>query len=136
MIIHKVCPVIVREIGARKEILVFRHPNGDIQIVKGTVESNESFESAALRELNEESGIANVSSIESNGIWESGYDHQIWHFYLCQVEESLAENWTHFANDDGGLYFNFFWFDIDEEPTDEWHPIFQDALKYIKTNFF
>lgn len=136
MTIHKVCPVIIRQNNSRTEILVFRHPHGDIQIVKGTVEPNENLESAALRELSEESGIENVVSIEFKGSWKTGYNDQIWHFYSCNVEQNLAENWTFFANDDGGLNFNFFWFNLNEKPNDEWHPIFQAALRFIKSNFF
>lgn len=136
MIIHKVCPVIIRKNNSRNEILVFRHPKGDIQIVKGTVEPNENLESAALRELREESSIKNVASVEFKGSWKTNFENQTWHFYLCNVDENLPEKWTFFANDDGGLDFNFFWFDLDKQPNDEWHPIFQDALNYIKTIFF
>ena len=136
MTIHKVCPVIIRETDGRKEILVFRHPRGDIQIVKGTVEPNENLENAALRELSEESGIENVASVVFKGTWDTTFENQIWHFYLCNVKQNLPENWTFFANDDGGLIFSFFWFDLAKEPTEEWHPLFQGALKYIQTNFF
>lgn len=136
MKIHKVCPVIFRKNPLKTEILVFRHPAGDIQLVKGTVEPNEDLQAAALRELKEESGIEQVKTLVPKGIWDTGDDNQIWHFYLCGIEEKLAENWTFFANDDGGLDFSFFWFDLDENPSDEWHPIFQNALAYIKTHFF
>ena len=136
MKIQKVCPVIIRQNGSRKEILVFRHPAGDIQIVKGTVEANEDLQIATLRELKEESGIEKVSNIEPKGIWVTGYDNQIWHFYLCSVEEKLPKTWTYFANDDGGLDFSFFWFDLSENPSDEWHLIFQAALVFIKTHSF
>ena len=54
-LIEKVVPVILRDINQRTEILVFKHPIAGIQIVKGTVETNEELEEAALRELYEES---------------------------------------------------------------------------------
>ena len=50
-LIEKVVPVIFRNINQRTEILVFKHPIAGIQIVKGTVETNEELEEAALREL-------------------------------------------------------------------------------------
>lgn len=132
--IQKVCPFIIREMDFRQEILVFRHPIGnDIQLVKGTVEEDENLESAALRELLEESGIEYLSAIEFKGSQEIGDENQIWHFFYCQPKDLLPDSWTFFANDDGGLNFSFFWFDIDENPSDEWHPTFQQALKFIKS---
>ena len=56
-LIEKVVPVIFRNINQRTEILVFKHPIAGIQIVKGTVETNEELEEAALRELYAESGF-------------------------------------------------------------------------------
>lgn len=132
--IHKVCPFIIRENNSRREILVFRHPVGDdIQLVKGTVEANENLESAALRELAEESGINKLSKIEFKGSREIGTENQIWHFFYCQPTSVLPDGWTFFANDDGGLNFSFFWFDIDETPSDEWHPTFRQSLEFIKS---
>lgn len=134
MKIHKVCPFIIRQNGARQEILVFRHPIGnDVQFVKGTVEENEDLKTAALRELFEESGIENISKIEFAGAQEIETENQIWHFFRCEIQAELPESWTFFANDDGGLDFNFFWFDLAEKPSDEWHSVFQEALKFIKS---
>ena len=59
-LIEKVVSVILRDINQRTEILVFKHPIAGIQIVKGTVETNEELEKAALRELYEESGISSA----------------------------------------------------------------------------
>jgi 8-oxo-dGTP pyrophosphatase MutT (NUDIX family) len=134
MKVHKVCPFIIRQKSARQEILVFRHPIGNnVQFVKGTVEENEDLEAAALRELFEESGIENVYKIEFAGTQEIGNENQIWHFFRCFPQIELAESWTFFANDDGGLYFSFFWFDLAETPSEEWHPVFQEALSFIKS---
>ena len=132
--IHKVCPFIIRENNSRKEILVFRHPIGnDVQLVKGTVEENEDFETAALRELFEESGIENLSAIEFKGSQKIGTANQIWHFFFCQAKDDLPNNWSFLANDDGGLTFSFFWFDLAEKTSAEWHPVFQEALNFIKS---
>ncbi|NJM54498.1 MAG: NUDIX domain-containing protein [Blastocatellia bacterium] len=132
--IHKVCPFIIRQRDKQKEILVFRHPIGNnIQFVKGTVEAGENLEVAARRELLEESGIEKLSKIEFKGSRKIGTEKQIWHFFYCHPADVLPESWTFFANDDGGLNFSFFWFDIEESPSDEWHPTFQQALKFIKS---
>lgn len=132
--IHKVCPFIIRENDSQQEILVFRHPLGnDIQLVKGTAEADENLETAAKRELFEESGIEKLSKIEFKGSMPIGTENQIWHFFHCQPDEILPDNWTFFANDDGGLNFSFFWFDINEPLSDEWHSVFKQALDYIKS---
>ena len=135
MKIQKVVPVVLRVQNAEIQILVFRHPLAGIQIVKGTVELNEILEEAALRELFEESGIKQVMVQSYLGIYfpkETGLNL---HVFLCEVHELLAETWTHFCLDDGGLGFQFFWHPLFAEPTDEWHPIFQDLLYFIQTQY-
>lgn len=132
--IHKVCPFIIRQTDIRTEILIFRHPIGnDIQFVKGTVEEDENLEAAAKRELLEESGIENLSAIEFKGSQKIGTEKLIWHFFYCQPKDILPDNWTFFANDDGGLNFSFCWWNLNENPSEDWHPVFQQALKFIKT---
>ena len=134
MTTEKVCPVVLRRKGGRIEVLAFRHPTAGFQLVKGDVEPGEDPIDAARRELAEESGITTISSIEPKGVWESGYDGQVWHFYLCAVEEDLPESWIFFANDGGGQNFNFFWFRMGDDFGEEWHPVFVRALAYIEVN--
>lgn len=70
----KVCPVVLRKSGSNLELLVFEHPLADVQLIKGTLElTDSSVESAALRELEEESGISKVSSTKYLRSWESGF---------------------------------------------------------------
>lgn len=57
-VIEKVCPVILREGQKGNDMLVFRHPLAGSQIVKGTVEPDESLKAAVIREMVEESGVA------------------------------------------------------------------------------
>ena len=135
MFVEKVCPVIFREKDSIKEILVFRHPFAGIQLVKGTLEQNEDPNAAALRELAEESGISEVSLIDFKGMLEFEEVNQRWHFYLCKPKEILKESWDFFANDDGGLNFSFFWFRLNETPSDEWHHLHLKALEFIKITF-
>ena len=135
MKVEKVCPVVIREKNGLREILAFRHPSAGLQIVKGTIESGENSQVAALRELAEESGINLVSSCEFKGISDLITENQTWYFYHCIIDEDLKNAWDFFANDDGGINFSFFWFNLNEKPSNDWHPTFLRALDYIKTNF-
>ena len=132
---EKVWPVIFRERNAQKEILAFRHPLAGLQLVKGTVEENEDLQAAALRELAEESGIFEVSAIAFKGTLEFAERAQLWHFFLCDAREELPDRWDFFTADDGGLNYAFFWFPLGEAPSGEWHPVFRQALEFIKTAF-
>ena len=135
MKVEKVCPVIIRKNNGLRQILAFRHPLAGFQIVKGTIEDGENSHAAALRELAEESGITSVSKCEFKGISDEITENQTWYFYHCTVNEDLKNAWDFFANEDGGINFSFFWFYINEELSNNWHPTFHRALDYIKTNF-
>jgi 8-oxo-dGTP pyrophosphatase MutT (NUDIX family) len=128
----KVCPVVIRGGGADRQILVFRHPLAGVQLVKGTIELDEKPGPAALRELREESGIETAQVSGSLGIWDSGHDGQIWEFVGVRVPRLLPDRWTHRAPDDGGHEFEFFWHDLAQSPSAEWHPLFVAALEFIR----
>jgi 8-oxo-dGTP pyrophosphatase MutT (NUDIX family) len=53
----KVTAFITRDYGGVQQLLVFRHPNGSLQIPAGTANVGEAPEAAALREGGEESGL-------------------------------------------------------------------------------
>ncbi|MEG2468886.1 MAG: NUDIX domain-containing protein [Comamonas sp.] len=125
----KACPVVIRGQGAI-EILAFEHPLAGLQLVKGTIETGESSRAAALRELREESGLSASNVSADLGIWTSGYANQIWAFHLCEVDSPL-ESWIHRTSDDGGHDFKFFWYPLSQQPNEQWHSLFQGALKYI-----
>lgn len=57
---RKVTVFCTRGIGDAAEILLFQHPTAGIQLPAGTVEPEEPFEAAALRELAEETGVTNT----------------------------------------------------------------------------
>lgn len=107
MSVDKSCPVILR---AREtlEILAFEHPLAGLQLVKGSVEPGEPADLAAVRELVEEAGIQ--STVKRNlGVWRSIVTGHTWAFYECHVAQDLPDTWVHFAEDDGGHEFRFFW---------------------------
>ncbi|WP_242169116.1 MULTISPECIES: NUDIX domain-containing protein [unclassified Pseudomonas] len=126
MVIAKACPVVLRK-KQTLEILAFEHPLAGFQLVKGSVEPGETTETAAIRELREESGITG-SVIRGLGTWYSEITGHTWAFHQCQASVELADTWTHFAEDDGGHEFRFFWHPLSSELTPEWHPIFKGAL--------
>lgn len=111
---------------------MFRHPLAGIQLVKGSIERLESPDAAALRELQEESGIASGHVLRDLGIWTSGFEDQVWSFHEVWVSQELPETWSHIAADDGGQTFSFFWHPLGAAPSDEWHALFVGALNFIR----
>jgi len=91
MIPTKACPIVLRDSTASK-IMAFRHPSAGIQLVKGTIEPGERPANAALRELREESGIANATVYQDLGLWDAQYEGQIWSFQLCSTSQALPES--------------------------------------------
>ncbi|CAH0536600.1 NUDIX hydrolase [Vibrio marisflavi] len=129
----KVCPVVLRKTGTALELLLFEHPLANVLLVKGTLELTDcSIYSAALRELQEESGISKISSTMYLGSWESGFQNQQWHFVLCEIEQNLPNHWGFYTQDDGGHEFNFFWHKLGDETTFKCHKLFSDAIKQVE----
>ncbi len=126
---NKACPVVLRQ-GAGLEILAFRHPLAGLQLVKGSIEAGEASAAAAVRELAEEAGVQGIA-VRPLGIWQSGFPGQVWAFHECRVVQALAESWSHRCGDDGGHEFSFFWHPLAEAPSEQWHPLFQQALAYL-----
>lgn len=130
--VHKVCPVVLRLRDGREQILAFRHPLAGTQLVKGTLEPGEQPAAAALRELAEESGIDRASATEKIGELDIPEAEQRWDFYLCSPDDDLPEQWDFFTTDGGGHVFRFFWYNLDDEPDESWHPDFRTALAYVR----
>ncbi len=129
--IDKVCPVVFRDASMR-EILAFEHPQAGIQLVKGSVEPGESVRAAALRELEEESGISNAGIAQDLGTWNSEHNGHVWSLQLCTFKPALPERWVHHCVDDGGHDLSFFWHDVASEPDENWRPQFRRALEAIR----
>ncbi|RMS84389.1 NUDIX hydrolase [Pseudomonas savastanoi] len=130
MTADKACAVVVRERGAL-EILAFEHPLAGLQLVKGSVEPGESTDMAAVRELMEEAGIQ-ATVRRHLGEWRSPVTGHTWAFHECHVAQDLPDNWVHFAEDDGGHEFRFFWHPLMSEPSERWHQVFKDALSFLR----
>lgn len=129
---HKACPVVFRD-SSMRQILAFEHPTDGVQLVKGRIESGEDGRAAALRELREEAGIANTSIAKDLGIWNSGYEGQVWSLHLCTYLPDAPEVWTHYCQDDGGHALKFFWHDVHTEAGNGWAPVYRRALAEIRS---
>ena len=109
----KVCPLIIRQHAyfgtIQSEVLLFRHPNHSIQVVKGTLEQDETVLSACCRELWEESGLKS-SENDFKFLTELSFNnyHQYWHVYFSKVQEH-RDDWSWQTIDDHGHKFHFFW---------------------------
>jgi 8-oxo-dGTP pyrophosphatase MutT (NUDIX family) len=129
--IDKVCPVVFRDASLR-QILAFEHPAAGVQLVKGGIEPGETVRAAALRELEEEAGIANTGIAHDLGTWDSEHRGHVWSLQMCTFTPTLPDSWVHRCADDGGHYLKFFWHDVAAEPTEEWRPHYRRALKAIR----
>jgi ADP-ribose pyrophosphatase YjhB (NUDIX family) len=130
---RKACPVVVRQNQDRFEILAFRHPIAGCQLVKGSIEAGEDVGQAALRELCEESGICDSRIGSFLGTIQVTEPNQEWHLVVCSTGV-LPDTWTHHTEDDGGHDFEFFWHPMERPLGDEWHPVFKQAINFIRRN--
>lgn len=133
--IKKVVPILIRRKAQTLEILAFRHPLAGMQLVKGSIEPNETYENAAIRELFEESGLIARDNPKFIGSLVLKSTQQDWFFYYCEIDQTAPDTWTYFCLDDGGLTFEFFWYSMHEEPSEDWHEIFKEALTFLRTFF-
>ena len=117
----KVCPIILRDFPTsphrQLEILLFRHPDHNIQFVKGTLEINEDPLMASVRELWEESGLKR--SVDDFHFFKDFHfpKHQhIWKVYWAQIKEQ-RDQWAWQTIDDQGHQFDFFWCSLNQFQT-------------------
>ncbi|MFK7801719.1 MAG: NUDIX domain-containing protein [Anaerolineae bacterium] len=131
-LIEKAVPVVLRQSAHGVEILVFEHPIAGRQLVKGSVEPNESAEDAAVRELAEESGLIGVSKTIFLGDQIYNDSAQQWFFFRCLFDRKLPDQWEFFTQDDGGHLFKFHWRPIEDKIDNPAGPIFELAREFIE----
>lgn len=130
---EKVCALPYRETSSALEVLSFSHPLAGHQFIKGTLKSEEHPAIGAERELREESGLSIAASPILLGRDVIGSPPIPWHFYAFEATD-LPDAWTHWTEDGGGLLFSFFWHPLDKELDSEWHPIFHQAYRAIRSS--
>lgn len=128
---NKACAIVLRTQGAHQEILAFRHPHGDCQFVKGSIEAGELASEAAVRELWEEAGIAHALHSRDLGVWDADYKSQVWSIHLLEVESPLPDQWSHTNQDNGKQIFHFFWQPLDQAAGADWRPVYARALGHV-----
>ncbi len=83
--------VVFRRVDATVEILLLKHESGKWMLPKGTIESGETAEEVAQREIREETGLSNVRVVADLGeerysfFWRSEdtyYDKTVRYFLL------------------------------------------------------
>ena len=121
---HKVFAYITRG----DQLLVFIHPfapEAGIQVPAGTVEADEAFDVAVLREAFEETGLTNLQLIgllgkQIHDAAEFGRDeihHR--HFYHLLCPDETPVTWrhveTHASDGSGEHVFEFFWVQLPDD---------------------
>ena len=128
---NRACPVVLRNKNDQFELLVFKHPEAGIQLVKGNIKKGEQLDRACVRELEEESGIQ-AQVVRQLGIWDSNFKNQVWGFCLMHYEGIQPDCWDFDTKDDGGHIFSFFWQPLNSPLSDNWNEVYTNAFYYIK----
>ncbi|MFD0711798.1 NUDIX domain-containing protein [Paenibacillus sp. GCM10027626] len=123
--VYKVTAYITRLNNKKQQLLVFKEKGFEhlgLQVPGGTVEENEDLLRAIQREVKEETGISNVSNIILLGEY-SYYSEKLKSNvkrYYYQMNATCPDQFTHIVqsnDEDNGWIYDYFWFDIDENPT-------------------
>jgi len=88
---NKACPVVWHPCARGLGGLAFEHPLAGLQLVKSSIEPGETPQAAALRELEEESGIVHAFAVRHLGLRASGYEAQVWSLHEVSVAQALPQ---------------------------------------------
>jgi len=121
-LIKKVLGYCLRETPGKVEILVLKKLDGKgIEIPGGSVEENESFEEAVIREIHEETGINAVKSLEQvltivfHADWRNEWQER--NIFKVELENTEFDEFDHVISDgkeDKGKAAKIFWLDIEK----------------------
>lgn len=120
---QKVLGDVMRQKGPRTELLVFDHvgmPEAGTQVPAGTVEPGETPAQAVVREILEETGLAQVQVARFIGRfrWFCALRREVHdrHVFVLTPNQPLPDQWLHTVSagvEDAGLVFSCYWLDAD-----------------------
>ena len=124
----KVLAYVTRTRNGRTELLVFDHrdaPQAGVQVPAGSIEVGEMPSDAAMRELREETGLANARPVGRIDVyeWEDPETHR-WHrrhVYQFEAPSDAPDSWEHVVTageDDHGMKFDCRWLPVDVAETE------------------
>ena len=144
----KVYAYILKQKECQYQLLIFEHldfPEAGVQIPGGTVESGKSVSAAALREIQEETGLKCINLFEKFGVsyhdmsrygLQKIHERHYFHFDVCESTESAWMGYEETPSDGspGPISLKFYWVNLDCVPllagrTDEILPELIDRLK-------
>lgn len=117
---HKVLVYVMPGPTGRPQLPVFKHrdhPGAGVQVPAGRVEAGEAPESAAYREMWEESGLDARAVRLARKLAEAPEPEwqQVRHVYLFEPLSPLPERWTHVVSgkgEDSGMAFDYYWLPV------------------------
>jgi class 3 adenylate cyclase/8-oxo-dGTP pyrophosphatase MutT (NUDIX family) len=105
---------VVRTDGSAPQLLAFTSlDEPGFEVPKGAVESGETLEEAALREILEESGITTVQVVRELGVTHYLGEEQ--HFLLLKTTQKLPVTFTHIVTGEGvdrGFQYDYQWLGV------------------------
>lgn len=120
---ERVAVYVIRKISGSPELLVFDHrdaPEAGTQVPAGGVTHGESLAEAALREVREEAGLAELSDLRVLGEQLRPHPHtgQMRHTTFIAVRSTETRNsWQHVVSapesDDDRMVFNCYWIELE-----------------------
>lgn len=122
--VEKVIAYITRSFGSKTQVLVFEHcdiPEAGVQVPAGTVEKNESFERAVMREVREEAGLSSQGRAVLLGRFkwfrEDRNELHLRNVFHVKFDDVLKDEWLHQVSgngEDNKMMFRFYWEDLEK----------------------
>lgn len=115
--IRKVIAYITRHRADIAQLLIFEHvdfPQAGVQVPKGTVETDETLDHAARREVREESGLTQLDGLKFIGaIMQTTFgESEEWNFFAQSLDGDAPDTWVHHVTgkgEDEGMRFRYYW---------------------------